>query len=44
MLIALVLSYLLAKGILRPVRTMALAAEQAAAGNYKTQIGVTRQR
>jgi hypothetical protein len=35
-LIALLLSYLLAKGILRPVRTMALAAEQAAAGNYKT--------
>ena len=39
-LIALVLSYLLAKGILRPVRTMALAAEQAAAGNYKTQLGL----
>jgi len=36
--IALLLSYLLAKGILRPVRTMALAAEQAAAGNYKTQV------
>jgi len=40
MVIALLLSYLLAKGILRPVRTMALAAEQAAAGNYKTQIGL----
>ncbi|MEP6483681.1 MAG: protein kinase [Rudaea sp.] len=38
--IALLLSYLLAKGILRPVRTMAEAAEQAAAGNYKTQIGL----
>jgi eukaryotic-like serine/threonine-protein kinase len=41
MAIALLLSYLLAKGILRPVRKMALAAEQAAAGNYKTQIGLT---
>jgi serine/threonine-protein kinase len=40
MMIALVLSYVLAKGILRPVRTMARAAEQAAAGNYKTQIGL----
>ena len=40
MVIALLLSYLLAKGILRPVRTMAKAAEQAAAGNYKTQIGL----
>ena len=39
-IIALLLSYLLAKGILRPVRTMAEAAEQAAAGNYKTQIGL----
>ena len=39
-LIALLLSYLLAKGILRPVRAMALAAEQAAAGNYKTQLGL----
>jgi len=39
-LIALLLSYLLAKGILRPVRTMALAAEQAAAGNYNTQLGL----
>ena len=41
MVVALLLSYLLAKGILRPVRKMALAAEQAAAGNYKTQIGLT---
>ncbi len=40
MAIALLLSYLLAKGILRPVKAMALAAEQAAAGNYKTQIGL----
>ena len=40
MTIALLLSYLLAKGILRPVKTMARAAEQAAAGNYKTQIGL----
>jgi serine/threonine-protein kinase len=39
-LIALLLSYLLAKGILRPVRAMALAAEQAAAGNYQTQLGL----
>jgi len=39
-LIALLLSYLLSKGILRPVRTMALAAEQAAAGNYNTQLGL----
>src|SRR5581483_3658752 len=37
----LLLSYLLAKGILRPVSKMATAAEQAAAGNYKTQIGLT---
>ena len=41
MLLALLLSYLFAKRILRPVRTMADAAEQAAAGNYQTQIGVT---
>ena len=41
MLVALVLSYALARGILSPVRRMALAAEQAAAGNYKTQIGLT---
>jgi serine/threonine-protein kinase len=38
--IALLLSYLLAKGILRPVRTMAAAAEQAAAGNYSTRVGL----
>ena len=40
MAIALLLSYVLAKGILRPVRAMAEAAEQAAAGNYKTRIGL----
>ncbi|HEX4481818.1 MAG TPA: protein kinase [Rudaea sp.] len=39
--IALFLSYLLAKGILRPVRTMAEVAEQAAAGNYRAQIGLS---
>jgi len=38
--VALLLSYALAKGILRPVRTMAEAAEQAAAGNYQTRVGV----
>jgi serine/threonine-protein kinase len=38
--IALLLSYLLAKGIVRPVRTMAAAAEQAAAGNYSTRVGL----
>jgi serine/threonine-protein kinase len=38
--VALLLSYLLAKGILRPVRTMAEAAEQAAAGNYATRLGL----
>jgi len=41
MLLALLLSYVFAKRILRPVRRMADAAEQAAAGNYQTQIGVT---
>jgi len=41
LLLALVLSYAFAKRILRPVRQMADAAEQAAAGNYQTQIGVT---
>ena len=41
MLVALILSYVLSRGILSPVRKMALAAEQAAAGNYKTQIGLT---
>ena len=41
MLVALLLSYALARGILSPVRKMAFAAEQAAAGNYKTQIGLT---
>jgi serine/threonine-protein kinase len=39
--IALLLSYVLAKGILRPVRTMAEVAEQAAAGNYRAQIGLS---
>ena len=39
--VALLLSYVLAKGILRPVRTMAEAAEQAAAGNYRTRVGVS---
>ena len=41
LLLALLLSYAFAKRILRPVRQMADAAEQAAAGNYQTQIGVT---
>ncbi|MGH8324380.1 MAG: HAMP domain-containing protein, partial [Steroidobacteraceae bacterium] len=41
MLLALILSYLFAMRILRPVRTMALAAEQAVAGNYQTRIGMT---
>ncbi|MGA9333412.1 MAG: protein kinase [Rudaea sp.] len=41
MLVALLLSYLLAKGILRPVRAMALAAERAAAGSYDTHIGLS---
>jgi serine/threonine-protein kinase len=39
-LVALLLSYALARGILRPVRTMAEAAEQAAAGNYKTRLAI----
>jgi len=39
-IIALLLSYAMAKGILRPVRTMAEAAEQAAAGNYKTRLAM----
>ncbi len=39
--IALLLSYVLSKGILRPVRTMAEVAEQAAAGNYRAQIGLS---
>jgi serine/threonine-protein kinase len=39
--LALLVSYAFAKRILRPVRTMADAAEQAAAGNYKTTISVT---
>jgi serine/threonine-protein kinase len=39
--IALLLSYALARGILRPVRSMAEAAELAAAGNYKTRLGLS---
>lgn len=39
--IALLLSYLLTRGILQPVRAMAQAAEQAAAGNYQTRVGVS---
>jgi eukaryotic-like serine/threonine-protein kinase len=40
MAIAMLLSYLLARTIVAPIRTMAQAAERAAAGDYKTQIGV----
>lgn len=40
MVAALLLSFLISKGILRPVRTMAKAAEDAAAGNYRTHIGI----
>jgi HAMP domain-containing protein len=43
MLLALPLSYLIAKGILRPVSTMAAAAEQAAAGNFQTRLGTQGQ-
>lgn len=43
MLLALPLSYLIAKGILRPVSTMAAAAEQAAAGNFQTRLGIQGQ-
>jgi len=39
--IALLLSYLLTRSILQPVRAMAQAAEQAAAGNYQTRVGVS---
>ncbi|HSX62662.1 MAG TPA: protein kinase [Tahibacter sp.] len=39
MLLALPLSYLISKGILRPVSAMAAAAEQAAAGNFQTRLG-----
>ena len=40
LLAALPLSYLLARLILRPVRLMASAAEQAADGNYQTHLGI----
>jgi eukaryotic-like serine/threonine-protein kinase len=43
MLLALPLSYLISKGILRPVSTMAAAAEQAAAGNFQTRLGTQGQ-
>ncbi|MEO8670509.1 MAG: protein kinase [Tahibacter sp.] len=39
MLAALLLSFVISKGILRPVRAMAKAAEDAAAGNFQTRIG-----
>lgn len=39
LLLALPLSYLISKGILRPVSAMASAAEQAAAGNFQTRLG-----
>uniref|UniRef100_UPI0021495B80 HAMP domain-containing protein n=1 Tax=Tahibacter caeni TaxID=1453545 RepID=UPI0021495B80 len=39
LLLALPLSYLISKGILRPVSAMASAAEQAAAGNFRTRLG-----
>ncbi len=40
LLAALPLSYLLARVVLRPVRLMATAAEQAADGNYQTRLGI----
>jgi eukaryotic-like serine/threonine-protein kinase len=40
LLVALPLSFLLAKITLRPLRTMAHAAKDAAAGHYRTQIGI----
>jgi len=40
LLIALPLSFLLAKTTLRPLATMASAAKEAAAGNYQTRIGI----
>lgn len=43
MLLALPLSYLISKGILRPVSAMAAAAEQAAAGNFQTRLGTQGQ-
>jgi serine/threonine-protein kinase len=39
LLVALLLSSLLARGILRPIGAMAEAAESAAAGDYRTRIG-----
>ncbi len=41
LLAALPISYLLAKGVLRPVKVLAKAAEEAAAGNFKTHLSVT---
>jgi eukaryotic-like serine/threonine-protein kinase len=43
LLLALPLSYLISKGILRPVSVMASAAEQAAAGNFQTRLGTEGQ-
>lgn len=43
LLLALPLSYLISKGILRPVSAMAAAAEQAAAGNFQTRLGTAGQ-
>ncbi|TDR39152.1 serine/threonine-protein kinase [Tahibacter aquaticus] len=43
LLLALPLSYLISKGILRPVSAMASAAEQAAAGNFQTRLGTAGQ-
>jgi serine/threonine-protein kinase len=40
LLVALPLSFLLAKVTLRPLRTMAHAAKDAASGHYRTQIGI----
>lgn len=41
LLAALPISYLLAKGVLRPVKELAKAAEDAAAGNFRTHLSVT---
>lgn len=41
LLAALPLSYLLARALLRPVQTLAAAAESAADGNYQTKIGIS---
>ena len=40
LLAALPISYLLAKGVLRPVKALAKAAEEAAAGNFRTHLSV----